>query len=246
VGFLYELDDATRPVERLTEGIDGWLSIPEGIALYQLARRCSALGAIVEIGSWRGKSTVWLAKGSLAGARAPVFAVDPHVGSPEHHETFGEVWTYDDFIRNVEQAGVREIIVPKVTTSEEAARSFDAPVGLVFIDGAHDYASARSDWMLWTEHVVEGGVVAFHDTARYNDKETRRAMRDAFLRSRRFKHVRFADSITYAEKTSSGNLRSLPANAGVLALKHVVEMVRALDPPAPVRAVGKLLLGRTR
>ena len=193
-----------RRVAALVEPIEGWLTHREGVELYELARRCSALGVIVEIGSWHGRSTVWLAHGSLAGSGSKVFAVDPHTGSSEHRALSGDVWTYDDFRRNIEDAGVGGHVVPLVETSARAAAAFEEKAGLVFIDGAHDYASVRADWELWSPYLVDGGVLAFHDTrqAPWPDGEPRRAMLDAFLGEGEFRCVRFADSLTYAQKTS--------------------------------------------
>src|SRR4051794_41857731 len=70
---------ATR-VKPLIADIPGWLTDEEGEALYDLARRCRGDGAIVEIGSWKGKSTVCLGLGSQAGASVPIYAIDPHAG----------------------------------------------------------------------------------------------------------------------------------------------------------------------
>lgn len=58
--------------------IEGWLADVEGALLYSLARKCNANGVIVEIGSWKGKSTIFIAKGSEAGQRVRVYAIDPH------------------------------------------------------------------------------------------------------------------------------------------------------------------------
>ncbi len=111
----------------------------EGKFLYTLAKKCKGSGVIVEIGSWKGRSTIYLAKGSKAGNSVRVYAIDPHTGSSEHKEKFGEVWTFDEFVKNIKSAGVDDIVTPIVKTSEEAAKEFDRPVELIFIDGAHEY-----------------------------------------------------------------------------------------------------------
>ena len=76
-------------IKSLTAGIEGWLTDDEGELLFKLARACAGRGGIVEIGSWKGKSTIWLGRGSMAGNRAKVWAIDPHTGSDEHHQAFG-------------------------------------------------------------------------------------------------------------------------------------------------------------
>ncbi|MCS6951010.1 MAG: class I SAM-dependent methyltransferase, partial [bacterium] len=84
--------ETRRELLALTEKVEGWLTVEEGELLYQLARACKGKGVIVEIGSFKGKSTIWLAKGSLAGAGVRVFAIDPHTGSEEHRQDGQPVW----------------------------------------------------------------------------------------------------------------------------------------------------------
>src|SRR5712691_13572252 len=67
-----------QTVKPLIADVPGWLTDEEGEALYDLARACTGKGVIVEIGSWVGKSTICLGRGSLAGASVPIYAVDPH------------------------------------------------------------------------------------------------------------------------------------------------------------------------
>src|ERR1041385_9078450 len=92
--------------------VEGWLNEAEGRLLYRLARACSGKGVIVEIGSWKGKSTIQLANGSHDGRRIKIHAVDPHTGSPEHQSGTPGVWTFDEFQRNIKAAGVRDVVVP--------------------------------------------------------------------------------------------------------------------------------------
>src|SRR6185312_12113676 len=72
------MSDFQTQVKPLIADIPGWLTDEEGEALYELARGCSGSGVIVEIGSWKGKSTVCLGLGSQAGKSVPIYAVDPH------------------------------------------------------------------------------------------------------------------------------------------------------------------------
>src|SRR5207249_1604325 len=132
-------------VERQVAGIGGWLTPKEGRLLYDLARRCTGRGVIVEIGSWKGKSTIWLASGSRRGAGVPVYAIDPHTAESDNLATQSAVPTFAEFTHNIRQAGVADLVVALVTTSAEAARDFERPVELIFIDGAHDYASVALD-----------------------------------------------------------------------------------------------------
>jgi predicted O-methyltransferase YrrM len=96
-------------VKEIANRIEGWLSDSEGEFLYKSARGVSGRGVIVGIGSFKGKSTIWLAKGSKDGDRAKVYAIDPHTGSSEHRKR-GDVWTFDHFRENLEMAGVDDIV----------------------------------------------------------------------------------------------------------------------------------------
>jgi predicted O-methyltransferase YrrM len=188
-----DTDQITGQVER----VEGWLTPEEGRLLYRLARNCTGAGVIVEIGSWKGKSAIWLGKGSKAGAKIPVCAVDPHTGSPEHRQRLGEVWTFDEFQANIRAAGLVGLVVPLRQTSEEAACFLDAPVELIFIDGAHEYATVRLDFELWSPKVIAGGIMAFHDA----DAPGPRAVIEEFVvKPGRFRHCRFVHSILVAQK----------------------------------------------
>ncbi len=140
----------------ILKDVPGWLTIHEGQFLEKaaLAQKRKA-GAIVEIGSFRGKSTIWL---TLAGDR--VWAVDPHEGKYSGGRTAS---TLPGFLKNLSRAGVRTLVTPVVKTSMAAARTWHRPIKLLFIDALHDEAHAKEDVMLWSPHVVEGGMVAMHD-----------------------------------------------------------------------------------
>ena len=73
-------------LKELIQHIDGWLTDEEAKLLYKLAKNCK--GVIVEIGSWKGKSTICMAKGSKAGNNVKIYAIDPHVGSSEHKKKY--------------------------------------------------------------------------------------------------------------------------------------------------------------
>ncbi|MEW6306713.1 MAG: class I SAM-dependent methyltransferase [Verrucomicrobiota bacterium] len=187
-------------IKTQVDAVEGWLNDAEGRLLYRLARNASNAGVIVEIGSWKGKSTIWLGHGSHDGPNVNVHAIDPHTGSPEHHQNSRLVWTFDQFQQNIKTAGVDDVIVPHVDFSTKVAQSFTKPVSLVFIDGQHDYESAKQDYESWYPKVVEGGVMAFHDTTGWDGP--RKVVVDHLFKSHHFKNVRFVRSITYGEKTA--------------------------------------------
>lgn len=141
--------------------VEGILTYRVAACLYVLARRGGALGNVVEIGSFKGRSTVALAR-ALKDIDSPyrVIAIDPHQGIDE----YGRQPTLDEFRRNVEKAGVQDKIDCRVAYSQEVAGTFDEPVGFLWIDGDHSYDGVRFDFDHFFPHVVPGGWVAFHDT----------------------------------------------------------------------------------
>jgi predicted O-methyltransferase YrrM len=196
-----------RRVKPLIADIPGWLTDEEGEALYELARGCQGAGVIVEIGSWKGKSTVCLGLGSQAGTSVPVYAIDPHA---DHR--------FGDFKTNVERAGLTELVHPIASLSQAAADSFDKPIELLFVDGSHEYALVLEDFEQWVPKVVDGGWVVFHDTTW--TKGPRKVVGAAVYRSRRFKDVRFVvGSTTVARKVARNSALDRARNRYVLGVK---------------------------
>jgi predicted O-methyltransferase YrrM len=187
-----------QTIQDVLTTVDGWLHPKEARLLYRLASECRGRGAIVEIGSWKGKSTICLARGSMSGGKAKIHAIDPHTGSPEHSREFGVVWTFDEFRRNVSNAGVSEMIVPHVDYSDAVARKFNEPVELIFIDGLHEYEGVKIDFDAWFPKVMEHGTIAFHDSTCWPG--VLKLVSDEVFKSMRFRKVRFAKSIVYGEK----------------------------------------------
>jgi predicted O-methyltransferase YrrM len=135
--------------------VEGYLSRQEGGYLYSLARQFTHLGCIVEIGSFKGRSTVFLAKGCQSVGTGHVFAVDPHTPDGINERAFRE---------NIRRAAVESLVSPLVMSSIEAVQGWNKPVGLLWVDGDHKYRGVRGDFFAWFPHVAVGGVVAFHDT----------------------------------------------------------------------------------
>jgi len=233
---------ASQRVEALAAGIEGWLSDQEGRLLYELARSCTGRGVIVEIGSWKGRSTVWLASGSKAGSAVPVHAVDPHTGSAEHRPGGAPVATFEEFRANVARAGVDDIVVPLVKPSLDAAGGFAFPVELLFIDGDHAYEAVLADFRAWFPKVVDGGVIAFHDTIGWEGPE--RVVEEHLYRSSRFRNVRLCGSIAYGIKTEHATTAQQARNRYALGVKRAVQTVRRLPMPRTLRAVAATVARR--
>jgi MMP 1-O-methyltransferase len=183
------------PVKELIKDVPGWLSDEEGEALYDLARECTGKGVIVEIGSWKGKSTICLARGSREGSGVRVFAVDPHAD-----------YRHGEFKDNIDRAEIADLVTPVKGLSQDVVEDFDEPIELLFVDGSHEENDVRNDFDQWVPKVVEGGIVAFHDTTWHAG--VRKVVAEKIYSSRQFKDVRFViGSTTVARKVEQNTAR---------------------------------------
>lgn len=155
------------------EEIKGFLHEREAQSLYRYAKEASSLGAVLEIGSYCGKSTLYLGLACQQSGRS-VFALDHHRGSEEHQpgqwfhdpeltDDAGSVDTFREFRRNIDRAGLTDTVIPIVASSQNASRDWSTPLGMVFIDGGHSLDAALTDYRCWACHVIRGGFLAIHD-----------------------------------------------------------------------------------
>ncbi len=181
--------------------VPGMLTRDEVEYLYRLGQWNPGKGVIVEIGSWKGKSTICLARGSLAVGGEKVYAVDPH--KPLAEEGYAED-TGAEFLRNIKDAGIEAHVVPRVMTSEEAAKGWNQPIRLLWIDGDHRYEQVKRDLLLWEPHVIEGGIVAMHDTIR--KRGPKRVLWEEIFRSNHYQEISIVDNITAARKVKKTSI----------------------------------------
>jgi predicted O-methyltransferase YrrM len=156
------------------EAATGFMPPDEGLALYAAAYQAAALGPLVEIGTYCGKSTLYLAAAAREHGRV-VVTVDHHRGSEEHQPGWeyhdpglvdpaaGRIDTLPTLRRTLQRAGVEDTVVAVVGASAAVAALWSTPVALVFIDGGHTEAAARSDYDGWARHVMPGGLLVIHD-----------------------------------------------------------------------------------
>jgi len=159
-----------------TREVDGWLDDTQGYALSLMAEHGPGLGEIVEIGSFKGKSTCWLAYGAKLAGREKVTAIDSFTGSPEHQpgadcsdpdlDELGS--TFSRFEENLRKMDLYDYVAPIVATSHDAAKDWHRPIRLLFIDGDHSYEGSKEDFKLWAPHVVPGGLIALHDIGHWD------------------------------------------------------------------------------
>ncbi len=152
----------------------GFMPDDEGLALYRAGCRAAAAGPLLEIGTYCGKSAVYL--GAAARDRGTVlFTVDHHRGSEEnqpgweHHDPrmvdprTGRMDTLPFLRRTLEDAGLEDVVIAVVGESSLVASHWATALGLVFIDGGHGRGPAHADYDGWAPHLAPGGLLAIHD-----------------------------------------------------------------------------------
>jgi predicted O-methyltransferase YrrM len=164
------------PAELLARAVaaTGFMPVDEGLALYEAVRGNLGDGVAVEIGSYCGKSTIFLgAAARLTGGM--IVTVDHHRGSEEHQPGWeyhdpslvepcsGKLDTLSEFRRTIAGAGLEDQVVAVVGRSAAVASFWRGPLNLLFIDGGHTDEAARTDYEGWAPWVVHGGVLAIHD-----------------------------------------------------------------------------------
>lgn len=152
----------------------GFLDDEEGLRLHDLAHDHARIGPVLEVGSYCGKSSIYLGAGAkLAGGR--LICVDHHRGSEEHqpgqgyHDpelvdaVDGAFDSLPHLRRALRRANLEDVAVLIVAPSTVAAEMWSVPLGMVFIDGGHSREAAHADYQAWSRHVAPGGILAIHD-----------------------------------------------------------------------------------
>lgn len=150
-----------------TRAVEGWMTDDQARALWARAATLGGDAQIVEIGSYRGRSAIVLAR-AAAGTGAGVTAIDPHAGNdrgPQQIEGSPDEGEADNraFRENLERAGVAADVRHVRRRSRDALDSVAGPVDLLYIDGAHRYRPARDDIERWGARVPVGGHMLVHD-----------------------------------------------------------------------------------
>jgi SAM-dependent methyltransferase len=149
------------------DGVEGWLTPAQAQHLHEAAAAVPSTGRIVEIGSFRGRSTIALALGAAEGVE--VVAIDPHAGNdrgPREIEGFESEAADDNeaFRANLARAGVADRVRHVRAFSADAHSEVEGQIDLLWIDGAHRFGPARADIRDWGDRVVDGGRLLVHDS----------------------------------------------------------------------------------
>jgi predicted O-methyltransferase YrrM len=152
----------------------GFMPEDEGLELYRTALEYGARGPIVEIGTYCGLSTLYLA-GAAREVGGTMVTIDHHRGSEEHQPGWeyhdpslidprtGRIDTYPTFAATIRDAGLDDHVVAIVGRSATVASIWGTPAALVFIDGGHTEAAANADYEGWAPWVMAGGALVIHD-----------------------------------------------------------------------------------
>ena len=154
--------------------VKGFLSDKEAKKLQELFLNVHHLGSVLEIGTYCGKSTLnfaLIAK-KIGGL---IYTVDHHTGSEEHQlgEEYHDEDLYDkrlrkfntlpEFLKNLRSSNLDNFIIPIISKSSDASKTFSELISLLFIDGGHSLEAALSDYNSWKDKICSGGLLVIHD-----------------------------------------------------------------------------------
>ena len=161
-------------MREVAEAAIGFMPPDEGLALHRVGLMGADVGPLLEIGSYCGKSGVYLGAAAQE-AKTVLFTIDHHRGSEEnqagweHHDTrlvdsrTGRMDTLPFFRRTIEDAGLEDAVIAVVGPSPLVGAYWTTPLGLLFIDGGHGAEPAHRDYEIWAPKVAPGGFLAIHD-----------------------------------------------------------------------------------
>jgi len=156
------------------DDVKGFLAPEEGQALAAFAEEAGRLGPVLEIGSYCGKSALYLGP-AVRAAGTVLYTLDHHRGSEEHQKGeeyhdpdlynagLGAVETLPALRETLFRAGLEDCVIPVVGRSAMVSAHWTTPLGMVFIDGGHSMEAALADYRGWTGRIVPGGLLAIHD-----------------------------------------------------------------------------------
>ena len=156
------------------EKVKGFLDPLEGEALYSYSKIATKNGPALEIGSYCGKSAIYLGTAAKENGER-LYSIDHHKGSEEQQpgeeyfdpdlvDKTGEgIDTLPYFLETIRRSKLQGVVIPIVATSEEAYADLKLEFSLIFIDGGHSEEAAQKDYKLWANRLIVDGLLAIHD-----------------------------------------------------------------------------------
>lgn len=232
-----EFDAVASEAWSKAENVEGYIGEREFRALCMLAAAAPKGGVTVEIGSFKGKSTIGVASIAAAFNLGQVVSIDPHNAPCETDPDLSESGTsFDDFEAALTRAGVRQHVEAHRAPSRDVAVGWNRPIRLLWIDGDHTYPGAKLDFDLFTPFLIEGAIVAFHDTL-HEFEGPIRVFVENMLRSDEFGPAGFLHTIGWAQYRPKDGARFR---------KERQQLARKATRLIPLVANGRQVVGLTR
>lgn len=160
-----DLETAIDAAWEKARDIPGYLGDREFRALGMLFAGAPKDGVVVEIGSFKGKSAVGLATLSAHYGLGPIISIDPHNAPSATDPMLGnQASSFDDFMSALRNTGVERHVEAHRALSSQVAQGWNRPIRFLWIDGDHTYTGAKLDFELFSPYLVDGAIVAIHDT----------------------------------------------------------------------------------
>jgi Methyltransferase domain len=202
-----DLDAAIAAAWAKASQVPGYIGEREFGALATLFVSAPRGGVSLEIGSFKGRSTVGLAALAAHYKLGPIISIDPHSAPSVTDPDLGQQSSsFADFLRALEQSGTQEQVEVHRAASRDVSPGWKRPIRFLWIDGDHTYEGAKSDFDMFMPHVVEGGIVALHDTLHEFEGPIRVFVED-MLRSDRFGPGGLLHSIGWAQHSPAEGIR---------------------------------------
>jgi predicted O-methyltransferase YrrM len=218
----------------------GLLTEREARFLILAATATPGRGVILEIGSFKGKSTVGLASVAAHYRLGPVVAVDPHTAPASTDPSLGDqVSSFDDFGNTLAAAGLTAHVEVHRTFSRDLAAGWNRPIRLLWIDGDHTYGGAKEDLDLFAPHLIAGGIVAFHDVL-HSFAGPIRVFVEEVLRSDRYGPAGCCGSIGWAQHRPQDGGAPRFRNARRALARRAARLIPLSERGRGLRGVAKL------
>ncbi len=184
--------------------IHGMISFDEAKTLFFLSSLGSIEGDVLEIGSWLGRSTTFLAMGCKVSGNGVVHAIDTFKGNPGKESMYEspletEETILDKFNKNIKQMGLSKYVKTYNMSSEKAHKKIKGRFRLVFIDGCHEYEAVKKDIQMWEQRLSKGGLMALHDYSKFF-KGSQEAINELLLDNKYFLPLLLSDSLIVFKK----------------------------------------------
>ena len=193
--------------------VKGFLDPTEGEALYTYGKEYTKHGFALEIGSYCGKSAIYLGL-AVKENKQKLYSVDHHKGSEEQQpgEEFFDpdlinkegngIDTLPFFLETIRSYNLERTVIPIVSSSKEAYIDMKINFDMIFIDGGHSEQAAQDDFRLWSERLNPGGLLAIHDVFPNPDDGGRPPYNiyKKALESGKFKEIEMIKSLSLLEK----------------------------------------------